>query len=67
MEAKRSEKINKNKRYNTYLVHQNYHQIWKNNKMPTERERERERDLWVIKCRWRKKKNKRNQTSIYNC
>ena len=69
MEAKRSEKINKNKRYNTYLVHSNYHQIWKNNKMPTERERERERerDLWVIKCRWRKKKNKRNQTSIYNC
>ena len=53
MEAKRSEKINKNKRYNTYLVHSNYHQIWKNNKMPTERERERERerDLWVIKCR----------------
>ena len=43
MEAKRSEKINKNKRYNTYLVHSNYHQIWKNNKMPTERERERER------------------------
>ena len=44
MEAKRSEKINKNKRYNTYLVHSNYHQIWKNNKMPTERERERERE-----------------------
>ena len=46
MEAKRSEKINKNKRYNTYLVHLNYHQIWKNNKMPTEREREREREIY---------------------
>ena len=46
MEAKRSEKINKNKCYNTYLVHQNYHQIWKNNKMPTEKQREREREIY---------------------
>ena len=35
---------NKNKHYNAYLVHQNYHQIWENNRMLTKRERERDRE-----------------------
>ena len=46
-----------NKHYNAYLVHQNYYQIWENNKMPTNKQKER--GLQVIKCRERKK-NKRN-------
>ena len=42
---------NKNKRYNAYLVHQNYHKIWENKRMLTKREKE-------------KGISKRNQTSI---
>ena len=30
-----------NKRYNAYLVHYNYHQIWENNRMLMKRERKR--------------------------
>ena len=29
------------KRYNAYLVYQNYHQIWEKNRMLTKRERNR--------------------------
>ena len=31
----------KNKSYNAYLVHYNYHQIWENNRMLTKKERKR--------------------------
>ena len=31
----------KNKNYNAYLVHYNYHQIWENNRMLTKKERKR--------------------------
>ena len=34
-------KKKKNKRYNAYLVHQNYHQIWENNRMLMKREKKR--------------------------
>ena len=53
MAAKWKEKKN----YNAYLVHQNYYQIWENNRMP--RNKQKERDLQVKQCRERKK-NKRN-------
>ena len=41
MAAKWNENKNKNKHYNAYLVHQNYHQIWENNRMPTDKQKER--------------------------
>ena len=41
MVANGMKKKKNNKRYNAYLVHQNYHQIWENNRMLMKREKKR--------------------------